>query len=95
MRRRGRRSVVTDQKRGRGLWKTREMTACGKCIAKMTVFFNEMKPSEAVTCFCTRALLRYGLNQSPHFALCTGICRTVPEFEVNSGTACTCILQSS
>lgn len=36
------------------------MSAGGKCIAKMTVFFNETIPSEVVTCFCTRALLRYG-----------------------------------
>lgn len=36
------------------------MSAGGKCIAKMTVIFNETIPSEVVTCFCTRALLRYG-----------------------------------
>ena len=30
----------------------------GHCIAKMVLFFDEAKTSEAVTCSCTRALLR-------------------------------------
>jgi len=37
----------------------RAMRARGNCIARMTLFSQELKTQEVVTCVCTRALLRY------------------------------------
>ena len=52
----------------------RAMGARGNYIAKMTLFSQELKTQEPVTCVCTRALLRY--DTSPNF-------QNKPKFKLN------------